>query len=353
MNHRADVQRLGRGDAGEIRLAGCERTAHAQLGQHGCQLELALLPEPGQRERHPATRGPTRQGTEPGGEIAGQRGQRPVGEHDGHDEPAAAVRQQHGLVPVAADIPQLLGQPHHPRSDRRARPRALGVERGVTGGSFGERMRPRRVQVDGVDQDQPGQRVERARGDQVADLALGLLGDQVVDLQPGRVRGADEIGLADADRGGLAQHGGELGEQLQARLDPHRVRRPENDPVAGQASQPGRQHAEAVRGGLRPARVQRRCHLGRGLPPRAAERHPQRRRNAGGREHEIAAIGCEQPVQGRTERFIVFGGSHRRVRHQNLPSLGRVGRGSLGRVGRGLAAPARRMPSGAQHRRAA
>ena len=129
------------------------------------------------------------------------------------------------------------------------------VEGGVLGGAGRERMRPGGLQVHRAGQDQARGGADDAGAEQVADLAGGLLRDELVDLLPGLLRGPAEVGVAHRDGRGGGHRRGEAGLQRQARLDPHRVRRAEGEVAGGQVAEerrdglqlPGRPRARVRR----------------------------------------------------------------------------------------------------------
>ena len=166
-----------------------------------------------------------------------------------------------------------------------------------------ERLRPRRPQVERVDHDRPGVRVDQPGREQVADQPAGAALDVGVDLPPGAVRVAAEVGAAGrAARPGLDRGQVAIGHR-QGQVGPERVGHAEGD---------GRVGREGGAGGQRRAElVQVAEHRGQLVPGRAAGAgtdDAERRRHRVRRPGEAAVpVGGQQPVQAEGEPDVRSG----------------------------------------------
>jgi Ankyrin repeats (many copies) len=295
VRHRADPQRLGLGDAPEVGLV-AERRGDTQPPQGRDEVERGLQPEPGQGQRHLVPGRPGQQAGQPGrGDPRAQRRQRPVRQHHGHGQADVTVGEQHGLVPVAAQVVPG-SRPAHERDGYARAVRALRVERCVVRRVLGKGISPGRLQVHRAGEHQPGQLSDGAGRQQPGYLALGLPGDRPVDLLPRLLR-CGEIRAGQGGPGQAAELGGELGTHREPRLDPRRVRRPEH---RGPLAFPSRSRRVPGAGCL--LQVQYPGQLRRGLAARSVPGHPQRAGHARGREDHVGGVSGQHPVQVRAER---------------------------------------------------
>ena len=92
----------------------------------------------------------------------------------------AIVGQLHGLIAFTFGVAIGGRVPHHRHRDLAA---IEQVKRAVLGLALFEGFGPGGVEVNGVGQNQPRQRGDKALGDQVLNAALGLVAHPVVDGQ--------------------------------------------------------------------------------------------------------------------------------------------------------------------------
>ena len=200
----------------------------------------------------------------------------------------------------------------------RVRLARVQVEDGVVGSTGWERVRPGGLQVHRAGQDQARGGADDAGTEQVADLAGGLLRDELIDLLPGLLRGLAEVGVAHRDRRGGGHRRGEAGLQRQARLDPHRVRRTEGEVAGGQVAEDRRDSLQFLGrlargwGAVRDVQVQGRGDLRRRLAPGPEQYQAQRGGDAGRGEDQVA-LARQPAVEIGPEGLVA---RHRAARHR-------------------------------------
>ena len=148
------------------------------------------------------------------------------------------------------------------------------------------------LNVDGVGQDQPGERRDRAGREELFDLPLSLFAHPVVDADPAGVGGIVEVHQVELRPVVPAQEIDVSLEETVAELAPEGIGRVELDPSRG--GMLGDREVQGVEGRMEPllgeGEVEGLGHLGRDLAPGAGVGHCQRQGDAVGREEEVPLL---------------------------------------------------------------
>jgi len=155
-----------------------------------------------------------------------------------------------------------------------------------------ELIDPAALKVDGVGEDQSGERRDRAGREELPDLPLGPLAHPVVDTGPAGVGGIVEVRQANLRPVVPAQEIDVFLKEVVAELAPEGIGRVKLDPSSG--GMLGDREIQGVERRMEPllgeGEMEGLGHLGRGLAPRTGVGHCQRQGDAVGGEEEIPLL---------------------------------------------------------------